>query len=545
MGGAHPMTGPDRDSGLLASAVRIISGLTILSRLAGLVRDVLIARVLGADLAGSAFAAAYAVPNVFRRLFGEGALTAAFLPEYSRLRRDDPARARALAARVLRLMLLVTSALTLVGLGVILFRLALPTPPELSLSLKLIALMLPMMPMICLLALLGGMLQARGDYAIPAAAPIVLNLFQIIAGTGCAKFLTAGDKRAAFAIGAAALAACLITIVWSLRALASDFTLAATGDLAQDNANAVLQRFVPAAIGLGTLQLNTLCDMAIAMWPVWIGPTMFGRPCPLDVSSQAVLRFSQTIAQFPLGVFGIAVATAIFPLLSRHAHEPPDFLSHLRRGLRLSLFIALPASAGLLLLAGDIPRLLYGGASGLSEDHLHRCSRVLLGFAAGMWASSLNQLLTRAFYARGDTRTPMRVAVFTVLLNLACNLAFIWNLREAGMAWATATTALLQALVLFFLLRRALRRPVLDRPTISAVTRIFAVTLAMSAVVLLLPHALPADSTWRSALLRVAIGTAAGVAAYALLARLLRCDELRWLFQKAPRGPGTEGFTIE
>src|SRR5437016_2974080 len=168
----------------LSAAVRVVSGLTLLSRLAGLVRDVVTARMFGASALGSGFQAAYSLPNLFRRLFGEGALSAAFLPEYTLLRRDHPQLSDQLASITLWALTLATGALTLLlEAGVLVALLALPASPDRSLSLKLIMLMLPMMPAVCVTAILGGMLQAHGRFGPPAAAPIILNLFQVAAAS--------------------------------------------------------------------------------------------------------------------------------------------------------------------------------------------------------------------------------------------------------------------------------------------------------------------------------------------------------------------------
>jgi putative peptidoglycan lipid II flippase len=189
----------------------------------------------------------------------------------------------------------------------------------------------------------------------------------------------------------------------------------------------VLQRFGPVALGLGTLQLNTFLDTLIAMWPTWVGPTILGAAYPLDEASNVILSLTARLYQFPLGVFGIAIASAAFPLLARHADNPPLFIETLRRGIRLSLFVGLPASAGLVLVRSDITSVLFGhGSKGFSVEGLERSAAVLLGFAPAVWAYSLNHVLTRGFYARGDTRTPMRVSIAVMLLNLGLNVSLIW-----------------------------------------------------------------------------------------------------------------------
>ena len=246
------------DTGTLAAAVRTVSGLTLVSRFSGLARDIVTARIFGDDLLGSAFRAAYALPNFFRRLFGEGALSAAFLPEYTLLKRDDPGLADQLASLTVRGLVLATGGITLL-IEVILFaRLLLwPASHELGMSLRLILLMLPMMPAVCLTAILGGVLQVHNRFGPPAAAPIILNLFQIIAGAGFFLGVTGGRLSTAYCVGASAVLASIVQIIWSLWALRGlvRWTRVASG--ARQQARRVLSRFVPAMLGLGTLQLNT------------------------------------------------------------------------------------------------------------------------------------------------------------------------------------------------------------------------------------------------------------------------------------------------
>jgi putative peptidoglycan lipid II flippase len=549
---ANKQTDARTGEGLLGAAVRVVSGLTLLSRVFGLVRDVVTARLFGEGLLGSAFRAAYALPNVFRRLFGEGALSAAFLPEYALLRRDDLARAGALASAVVWFVTLATGVLTLVGEVAIFARLLFPAGDELALSLRLIMLMLPMMPAVCLAAILAGVLQAHGKFGVPAAAPVLLNVFQIITGgvflwMGVGGAQSGGSLRAAYAVGLSAIAASVLTVAWSWWALRGKVAWTMVFASARESTGKVRSRFLPALLGLGTLQLNTMLDTLIAMWPVWVGATMFGRTTPLDEKSNAILSYTQTLYQFPLGVFGIAVATAIFPLLARTQDRPGEFLDHLRRGVRLSLFIGVPASIGLFLVRHDLVGVVFGGGRrGFTGDGLGRCALVLAGFSPAVWVYALNHVLTRAFYARGDTKTPMRVAMACVALNFALNMVLIWRLREAGLAWATGISACVQCVSLHVLLSRTQRTVMWDRATILGTARFVALSIAMGMVVWSVGRVFGREGSWSSSLVRLASCVGTGGAVYLLGAWMLRCPELRWLVTRAPRGDGSvEGLTLE
>ncbi len=535
---------PTLASRSIAAAVRTVSGLTLVSRFAGLARDVVIVRIFGDTALASSFRAAYAIPNLFRRLFGEGALSAAFLPEYTFLSRDDPKRADQLASLIVRLVLLATGALTFLGeIAFLVGLLVRRDNAELSMSLRLMMLMLPMMPAVCLTAVLGGMLQVHGRFAPPAAAPIILNLFQIAVGVLFFTGTLTDQATLAYAIAVAALLASAAQVAWSLFALRGKVRWVGLFDLVKEPARNVKDRFIPACLGLGTLQLNTFLDMLIAMWPIWIGPTMLGRTVTLDQNSNAILSFTQTVYQFPLGVFGIAVATAVFPLLSRTADKPDEFLDVLRRGVRLSLFIGLPASVGLWLVRDDIVSTLFTGSrdhGGFSADGLARAGVVLSGFAPAIWAYSLNHVFTRAFYARGDTKTPMTLAACIVVLNLVLNLVLIWPLREAGLAYSTATTAILQCLVLGWLLRHRHGVHALNRQTIHAITRIVLAAAIMGAAVYFTDRLLPRTGTGLHRAWVLFTLCAVGGITYALAAMLLRAPEWRWLLH---RGTG-ERVTI-
>jgi putative peptidoglycan lipid II flippase len=389
------------------------------------------------------------------------------------------------------------------------------------------------------------MLQSHGRFGPPAAAPIILNFFQIAASLAFFLGWTSDRLVSAYAVGAAAVAASVVQILWSLHALRGRVAWGRASEAAHRHGRRVLGRFLPAVLGLGTLQLNTMMDAVIAMWPVWVGPTMFGMAVTLDESSNGILGYTQQLYQFPLGVFGLAVATAVFPLLSRASDDPAAFASVLRRGLRLSFFIGLPATVGLALVRHDLVYVVFGGPGGFSDEGVARGAAVLLGFAPGVWAYSLNHVLTRAFYAKHNTRTPMRVAVSMVTLNLGLNLLLIWPLKEAGLAWSTAVSAMVQTVVLLSLCGTRLGLRPLDRETLGAFARISLAALLMAAAVTGVMFAWPGDAaTWTGRAIRLAACVAAGAVGYAVAARVLRAPEMSWILQRAPRGSGGESVPM-
>lgn len=534
---AGPADAPAAHHGTLAGAIRATGLVTLGSRFGGLLRDVLLGRLFGVSAVGSAFLAAFAIPNMFRRLFGEGALAAAFLPEYTDAARSDAAGGREgdrLASLTIVALGLITGALTvIIELGLLALLLALPRDPQRDLSLRLVMVMLPFMPLICIAAILAAMLQVHGRFGPAATGPLLLNGFIVVAG---AYFLVTGDTAGptvAYALGVATVLSGVSQCLWFARLLRPHFRFTRDAAGARERARRMLRRFVPVMIGLGTLQLAALVDTLIAMWPIWVGPTLAGHAYPLDDGSNAVLTLTQRLYQFPLGVFGIAVATAVFPLLARTKDDPGAFADTLQRGLRLSLFIGLPASAGLALVRTDALAVLYtGGSRGFSAEDLARASAVLLGYAVGVWAYSLNHVFTRAFYARGDTRTPMSVSIGCVGLNLALNLVLIWPLREAGLAWATSIAATVQCGVLGLLAHRRLGVRTLDAPMLVAVARTGATTLAMAAAAAAVLLVAPAATGWPTHALRLGAACLVGAGAYGAIARAIRTPELIWLLHR-------------
>ena len=517
---------------------RTVTLLTFLSRMTGLARDAALARVFGLSPVMDAFWLAFLVPNLFRRLFGEGALSASFLPAYSQLQQSNPAVAKQLATLTISLLVTFLGFVTLLG-EIVLFFISMRADHE-HLAVRLMMITLPYMPMICTVAMLGAMLQVHGRFGPTAAAPLVLNLCLILAAWGCAGFFphedAAGQTAHIHLVAVSVILAGVLQVTWSLWALRSTSwwvrPLRETRD-AIVPMRRMLQQAWPMFIGLGVLQVNTFIDGLIASYGTTFGPTIFGYDFPLLPGALTALNNAQRLYEFPLGVFGIAIATAIFPALSRVAGDSEQFSDILRRGLRLVVYIGLPASIGLILVREPLTAAILQGRN-FTEEDTRRVAFVLLGYAPVIWAYSMIHVLTRAFYARSDSFTPVRVAVSMVALNIVLNVTLIWTpLREAGLAWSTAICATVQVVILLSLARRHVDR-LLDSNVIASWTRTLAVSLQMGIVVWTVAQLLPdRPLTWSWAIIQLALLVPAGAVVVLLGSLAMRMPELNWMLGRS------------
>ncbi|MEO1279966.1 MAG: lipid II flippase MurJ, partial [Planctomycetota bacterium] len=244
-----------------------------------------------------------------------------------------------------------------------------------------------------------------------------------------------------------------------------------------------------------------------------------------------VLFYAQRLYQFPLGVFGIAVATVAFPLLSRLTTDRERFHGALVDALSLSLAIALPASVGLVLVSRDLTAVLFGGWGAFSEAGADRAAAALIGYATCVWAYGCNQVLTRAFYAIGDTRTPAFVSLFTLAANLALNLSLIWFLREAGLAWATAIAATVQTGILLLLLAKKHGVHVVGE-SISRGWKALPCVAVMAIVVEVVLLLWSGEESWSTRALRLAVCVCLGALAYGAVAWAIGYRELARALQR-------------
>ncbi|MEM6756258.1 MAG: murein biosynthesis integral membrane protein MurJ [Planctomycetota bacterium] len=542
--------------GSFVGHARVVAGLTLLSRLTGLVRDAVLAATLGAGTVSNAFLLGFMVPNLFRRLFGEGALSAAFVPAYSEARAESEAVARSLARGVLYRLALLLASITLVGCGV----LALVwtqigggwAGDQAGLASAYAAWLLPYMPMVCLVAVFGAVMQVQGRFGAPSAAPLLLN-GGMIAAAGLAWWLgwRTQTQVAGWLIGGV-LAAGALQLAWLAWASRGGWLGESTGpgDASLDRArfDRMMRQMLPMAIGLAAFQLNAVMDglIALCLSPSSAGASLEDRllpwsdhiEYPIAHAGFTWLQFAQRLYQFPLGVMGLAVATAIFPALARAAvgvkeGESGDYLDTLRRGLRLSVFIGLPSAVGLMIVAEPAARVLFERGR-FTEADTAAVGWLVVGYASGVWAYATSHVLTRAWYALGEAWVPMRVTLAMTAVNLAMNLVLIWPMGAAGLAWSTAITAGLQVVVLVVLLTRRLGG-VVD----GSVWRSWGWAVIGSGGVAAVAGGLRwsmgggvGDAWWWSAAM-LAMCVVAGAVAYGVVMRVARREELRWVLSRS------------
>jgi putative peptidoglycan lipid II flippase len=513
---------------------KIISALTLLSRVFGLLRESVWAFYFGTGIVSSAFTIAFTVPNLFRKLFGEGALSAAFIPLYTKaLKTRSAEEARDFATGSVNLLLMILLGITAAGELLLLWLIYSTSRPDLLLTLKFTAIMLPYVVLICGTAFLGAILQVHGRFAAPAFAPVLLNIVHIAVMVTAGSILGLGTIRgpaaeplqlklgywlAGFVLVAGILQ--MLALMPSLRAVG--FRFRPRGWVWNDAIRQMLLLSIPVALAAGVLQVSVLMDKGISA-VLSLPPTgaahftLLGLtlPYPMELGAVKRLDWAQILYQFPLGVFAIALATAIFPGLSSEALEKDrdGFRRTFESGIEACLFEGIAASVGLIIVRYQAVQLLlkYGQVTGHDVELI---ARSLAIYASGIWAYSMQQIINRAYYALHDTRTPFLLSLANIALNLVVELPLLWmplgdgtRLGESGMAAGTSISFAVQSLVMLFMLRRRIGGLRIGRIAWSAARMLLAAALMATACWLIqLTPLWPTPASDHGAGFRLAIG---------------------------------------
>jgi putative peptidoglycan lipid II flippase len=462
-------------------SVATVGAWTMASRILGFARDMLIAAKLGAGPLSDAFFVALRLPNLFRQLFGEGAFNAAFLPAFSgTYAAEGPAKARALANAMAGLMTLVLSGIVLLGIVFmpqLLFVLAPGFVGEalrFPLAVELTRITFPYLLFICLAALVSGVLNGMDRFAAAAAAPVLFNLVTMAALIGLTPFVATPAHAVAWGVAVSGVLQLAMLLV-AARVAGMVINPLSMPRLTPE-VLAVLRRMAPGLVGAGVTQVNLAIGIIIASL--------------LPAGAVSYLYYADRISQLPLGVIGAAVGTALLPLLARQLRTGQKLSAHRsqNRAIELSLAFALPAALAMAVVAEPIIQTLFErGAFG--AEATAATALALIAYAAGLPAFVLVKALTPGFFARGDTATPVKVAMGVVALNLGLNLALTPMLGHVGIALATSVASWANVLVLGALLMRR-RRLVLDRRLRRAVSRLAGAACVMAAVLLALEAAI-------------------------------------------------------
>ena len=512
------------ESGGIARAAGVVSGATLLSRVLGFVRDLIIARTFGAGTTTDAFFAAFRLPNMLRELLGEGALSAAFIPVFTEsLTKRGREAAWRLVWTVFTLLasLLVLLSLAGIVLAPALVRLIAPgfqaLPSKLHLAILLARVMFPYILFVGLAALLMAILNAMGHFATPALSPTMLNIAMI----GCALYLAPHldppilSLAIGVLLGGAGQLLIQMPVAWR-RGMSAHRGL----HLSDPSIRRIARLMAPGVAGLAVTQLNVFIGTLLASF--------------LGEGSISILYYAFRLIQFPIGIFGVAIATAAFPTMARQAanHSLEEVGSTAAYALRLVLFVTLPSMVGLLVFRVPIVQLLFERGAFDRTVTLATADAVFF-YALGLGAYVSTRVLVPAFYSIQDTGTPVKIGAVAVLVNVLSSLLLMRPLGAGGLALATALSSFVNLGLLLTTLRRrlgALGEESLWPPLL----RMGVAAAAMGLFGLVLLHSydpLMAEPVLYRAMV-VTLQLVASLAVFLVAAALLGSEELKFLLRR-------------
>lgn len=477
---------------MLLKSTAIVGMMTMLSRILGLLRDILLAKYFGASGGTDAFFVAFKIPNFMRRLFAEGSFSQAFVPvlsEYKEKRtREELVDLINHVAGTLGAILFVVTALGMLAapLMVMLFAPGFHDDPQrFQLTSDMLAITFPYIFFIALTAFAGGILNSYHQFAIPAVTPVLLNLCMIGGAVFSADLFDTPVMALAWAVALAGLLQMLFQLpyLWKLGLLPRPRIRRR-----HEGVSKILKLMLPSILGSSVAQINLLFDTIIASF--------------LIAGSVSWLYYSDRLVEFPLGVFGIALATVILPNLSSHhaRQSAEDFRHTLDWALRLVTLFAIPASIGLLMLAAPMLSALFGYGEFDAQD-IHMSSLSLMAMCLGLPAFIYIKVLAPGYYARQDTSTPVRIGIIALVTNMGFNLLYVLPMLwlnipgpHAGLALATTTSAYMNAVMLY----RGLRKQGVYAPGTGWKPLLIQTGLANVALIGFLFAATPAMESWHN-----------------------------------------------
>lgn len=429
----------------LLKALATVSSLTLVSRITGFVRDVLIARIFGAGLATDAFFVAFKIPNLLRRLFGEGAFSQAFVPILAEYRNRRGAEdTRHLVDHVSGLLALALFVVTVVGVvaAPVIIYISAPgfaaRPDKFELTVMLLRITFPYIFFISLVALASGILNTWSRFSVPAFTPVLLNLSFIAGALWLAPLMDPPVLGLAIAVFIGGILQLAFQVPFLAKiGMLPRFRL----DFRDEGVWRILRQMGTAAFGVSISQISLVINNIFASF--------------LVTGSVSWLYYADRLMEFPTGLLGAALGTILLPSLARHhaANSPAEFSKLLDWGLRLTFLLTVPAALALAILAVPLLSTLFQhGEFGANDVLMTR--QALVAYSVGLLGLILVKVLAPGFYARQDIKTPVRIAIITLAATQLMNLAFVWQLRHAGLALAIGLGACLNAGLLFRKLRQ-------------------------------------------------------------------------------------------
>lgn len=428
----------------LLKALASVSSMTLLSRILGFARDAIIARVFGAGAMTDAFFVAFKLPNLLRRLFAEGAFSQAFVPvlaEYKNRRGEEATRV--LVSRVATALFIALAVVALLGViaAPLIVLVSAPgfvaTPDKFQLTVDLTRVVFPYILFISLTALAAGILNTYSRFLLPAFTPALLNVAMILAATVAAPYF----DPPVLALGWGAFLGGVLQLGLQFGALKRlGFMPRWDWDPHDEGVRRILKLMAPAALGVSVAQISLLINTVFASF--------------LTTGSVSWLYYADRLMEFPTGMLGVALGTILLPSLAKHYadDDPSEYSQLLDWGLRMTLVLAAPAAVGLGVLAVPLITTLFHYGEFTPHD-VEMTRQALVAYSVGLLGLILVKVLAPGFYARQDIRTPVRIAIFTLLATQTMNLIFIWPLQHAGLALAIGLGACLNAAILFHKLR--------------------------------------------------------------------------------------------
>ncbi len=499
--------------GLLRSSA-VVASMTMISRVLGLARDVVIARFIGADANADAFFVAFKIPNFLRRLFAEGAFAQAFVPVLSEYRAKGSYEAvRGLIDRIagcLGLTLVLLTAFVVVASPVFTAIFGpgflVTSPEKFWLTADLLRITFPYILLISLTGFAGSILNSYDRFAVPAFTPVLLNVCMIIA----AAFVSPMMQEPVVALAWGVLVAGVVQLAFQIPFLVRLGLLPHPKvDWGDESVRKVLRLMAPAMFGVSVSQINLLLDTVLASF--------------LPSGSISWLYYSDRLTELPLGVFGVGIATVILPGLSRQFTQGLEkFSQTLDWALRMIFLIAIPAALALVVIADQLLYALfqYGEATPLAME---MASMSLRAYAVGLTAFMLIKVLASGYFSRQDTRTPVKIGIIAMVSNMVMNLIFVfplhflWQVGHVGLALATSLSAFVNAGLLY----RGLRKEDVYKPgrgwgryAMQTGIANAAMVAVLVALIFHLPD--PIDLTWFQRCFNVAILFASGISVYGL-----------------------------